>query len=465
MKKFRSSAAPKGSKLAAGYHDRTQSRTSAEEDEKATRVKALEEMVKLGQMDELTFQRLRDEIVGGDVKDVHLVKGLDYKLLKRVRLGEDVLAESTRHHQDIQPPSDVPQPEVDVEDELEKLEERQVAPKKREESTKRGDMAPPPAAAGRKRTRDDLMKELKAARAAAAAEAKARQPALGAKFKRLGEKREQSRIEKDGKGREVLIIIDEDGNVKKKVKKAEFSDSLGSESGLLMPDKGAAPLGMEVNPVSHANLPQNEEVDIFEGVGTDFNLLGDGASGGDDSNDNQVEDDDNDSDAETMKRKPGEVAQTQPIVSSPPGVKARNYFKDSPDTKEGATPTHDPLRDPAILAALKKASTIHAASSDAPENEAEAAKMARHKKLLESRDRDAEDLDMGFGDSRFDDQEDGEEGKVKLSVWGEGGGRDDWLGGKVAKEKRKRGSKKRKGDGNSAADVMKVLERRRGDKR
>lgn len=84
-KKFRSSAAPKGTKLRSGYQDRTQLRTSEEEDDKAVRVKALEETLKLGQMDQATFEALRDEIVGGDVKDVHLVKGLDYKLLERVR--------------------------------------------------------------------------------------------------------------------------------------------------------------------------------------------------------------------------------------------------------------------------------------------------------------------------------------------------------------------------------------------
>lgn len=52
-KKFRSSAAPKGTKLASGYRDRTQERVSVEEDEKASRVKALEEMLKLQQIDQV----------------------------------------------------------------------------------------------------------------------------------------------------------------------------------------------------------------------------------------------------------------------------------------------------------------------------------------------------------------------------------------------------------------------------
>ena len=67
---------------------------------------------------------------------------------------------------------------------------------------------------------------------------------------------------------------------------------------------------------------------------------------------------------------------------------------------------------------------------------------------------------MGFGSSRFADEEDFEEKKVKLSEWGKGGDDDGEEVGK-GKEKRKRGPKKRKGDSNSAADVMKVLERRK----
>lgn len=45
-----------------------------------------------------------------------------------------------------------------------------------------------------------------------------------------------------------------------------------------------------------------------------------------------------------------------------------------------------------------------------------------------------------------------------------GGGGDEGSVEKRAKEKGKRGRKKRKGDVDSAADVMKVLERRKGEK-
>lgn len=44
--------------------------------------------------------------------------------------------------------------------------------------------------------------------------------------------------------------------------------------------------------------------------------------------------------------------------------------------------------------------------------------LARRKKMLESHDRDPEDMYLGFGSSRFDDAEDGEDTCNKLSVWG-----------------------------------------------
>ena len=92
-------------------------------------------------------------------------------------------------------------------------------------------------------------------------------------------------------------------------------------------------------------------------------------------------------------------------------------------------------------------------------NEEEAAQIARRKKMLESHDRDLDDMDMEFGGSRFGDAEDGEDERVKLSVWdGEGG---DVEGRGEERGKRKRVAKKRKGDVNSAADVLKVMDGRR----
>lgn len=425
-------------------------------------MKALEEMVKLGQMDQSTFEKLRDEIVGGEVKDVHLVKGLDYKLLERVRRGEDVLSDSAKSassqgqdldNKDRPEPEPEPEPQVDVDEEFEKLEEKQIQPMAKEEKSKKGEMAPPPLVAGRKRTRDDILKELKASRAAAAE--KAKQSALGPKFVKLGEKRERSRIERDERGREVLITVDEEGRVKRKVRKTTTAETHSSHS-LLMPDKDAKPLGIEIAPVVEAPIEDN--ADIFEDVGADYDPLGN-------------LDDDNDSDdssdaggkatAEPPKPSPPpKPSESEILTAPPPPGKRRNYFGDADEDEDtNAAPTN-PLTDPTILAALKKASGIKPISS-ASTNEEAAAKAAQRKKMLESHDRDAEDMDLGFGSSRFGDQEDGEDRRVKLSAWDGDGDKDEGKG--EGKAKRKRGVKKRKGDVNSAADVLKVMERRKAE--
>jgi hypothetical protein len=53
--------------LPEGYVDRAKQRVGEEgeeDSEKVQRVKALEEMMKLQQIDEATFEKLRDEILG-----------------------------------------------------------------------------------------------------------------------------------------------------------------------------------------------------------------------------------------------------------------------------------------------------------------------------------------------------------------------------------------------------------------
>ncbi|KAI9824859.1 MAG: hypothetical protein M1832_001464 [Thelocarpon impressellum] len=438
-RKFRSSAAPKGAKLPSGYRDRTRDRDAADGDDKAARVQALEDMMKLQQIDAATFERLRDQIVGGDLGTTHLVKGLDYKLLERVRRGEDVTK-----GKDDERPEDEPK-EEEVEDEFEKLEKEEVTRVVREKTVRRGEMAPPPTAS-KKRTRDAILADLRASRQAAK-DAAAAQATLGPKFRKLGDKREKARVERDERGREVLITVDEEGNVKRKVKRVRVEDGEGLPGkGLLMPDKDAEPLGMEV-PEGLAKPDEEEEVgDIFEDAGSDYDPLA-GLSGD--------EDEDEGGEERTKPRPLSPPRSTSPTAAPAP----RNYFgttaTSSPPPE--ATPTAT-VNDPTILAALRKASSLQAhlpdASSTSPPSEA-AARAARHAAMLSSTDRDAEDMDLGFGESRFGDAEEAEEGgKGKLAVWGvgEGGGE----GGK-----RKRGKKKRKGDGESAADVLGVLERRK----
>jgi RED-like protein N-terminal region len=429
-------------------------------------------MWKLDQIDRATFEKLRDEIVGGDISSTHLVKGLDYKLLERVRRGEDVLNKGPAAEEEESAA------ECAVDEELEKLEDKEIVPISKQKAVKRGEMAPPPgpgAVAGRKRTRDEILAELKASRQAAKA---TQEPTLGPKFRKIGEPKEKTRIERDEKGREVLITIDKDGRVKKKVRKSIVEQSpKGSKDGLLMPEKGAKPLGMEV-PDFAAKSPaeEPEDIDIFEGVGADYDpFAGLGDGGDDDSSSEESED------IESSRTKPpvqeidnkddesrsphvealSSESEIPPPAAKQPSTAPRNYFSTPTVSHEPSVSDSaplNPLTDPTILAALRKASTIDPLRPSAIHDPEAAAREARRRKLLDTHDRDAEDMDLGFGSSRFEDEEDMEEKKVKLSAWGGGDGKE---GRGEGKSKRKRGPKKRKGDGNSAADVMKVIERQK----
>ncbi|KAB2572433.1 hypothetical protein DBV05_g8918 [Lasiodiplodia theobromae] len=477
VKKFKSSAAPKGSRLAAGYTDRAKARVEDDDDDndagagddRARRIKALEESFKLGQIDQTTFEKLRDEITAGDVTATHLVKGLDRKLLERVRRGEDVLGVGGGS----KPVEREPEPDVD--DEFERLEEKEVAPVMREKKEKKGQTA----LAGTKRTRNEILAELKAQRKAAADAKAAAQPTLGSKFRKIGHNNETfPRIERDEKGREVLLTLDEDGNVKRKVRKvkADTEPEESASSGLLMPDKDAKPLGMEVPEYAKAPVEEeDDDSDIFEGVGDDYDPLA-GIGDGDSS-----DEDDSTSEKEKAKSPSSTSEKAMPPPqkpSEPTAIPKTNYFKDTPskDTSTTAQAPSNPLTDPTILAAIRKARDINperlrgeddndGTSKKDPEEEARLKKRAQ---MLSLQDRDMEDMDMGFGSSRFDDAEDmDEDTKIKLSEW-KGAGGDDDDNEEGARERggkqRKRGPKKRKGDKDSAADVLRVMEQRKGGK-
>ncbi|ESZ90838.1 hypothetical protein SBOR_8783 [Sclerotinia borealis F-4128] len=449
-KKFRSVAAPKGSKLAAGYTDRTKDRIDEDEDDKGSRVKALEEMMKLQQIDEATFLKLRDEILGGDVESTHLVKGLDYKLLERVRRGEDVLSGNNDDEDEVDEPED-------LDDEFEKLEERDVVAVEKEKSKKKGEMAPPSLIPGKKRNRDQILAEMKAARQAAK---EAAQPSLGARFKKVGDPKSKTRTERDEKGREVLIVVDENGNEKRKVRKVQMESEAEKGNGLLMPNKDAKPLGMEVPEIPKEPEPEEDDIDIFDDAGDDYDPLAE-LDEEDSESDVEAEDGEVTEDHKPKKPKtqdtPREIPAAGSMAPPPRPNKPNNYFGDSEpaSTDDGTKPKA--FSDPTILAALKRASNINPISK-ASESAEEAAKEARRKKMLQQDDRDMEDMDMGFGSSRFDDEADFDETKVKLSAWGQGDDEDEKGEGK---SQRKRGSKKRKGDANSVADVMKIVESRK----
>lgn len=466
-KKFKS-VAPKGSKFAAGYTDRAKARQEAEdgEDDKAKRIKALEEQVKLGQLEQATFEALRDEITGGDVSSTHLVKGLDKKLLERVRRGEDVLGLGGEKKGDDGSAS------PDVDDELDQLAEKEVETVQREQVEKKG-MKAPAQVAGKKRTRDEIMAELKAQRKAAAEAKAASVPSLDSRWRRVGDQA-KPKVEIDHKGREVVTITNEDGSVKKMVRKAQA----GAESKVAMPDISRPVLGADVV-VPEQKKPEPDEEsdeDIFGGVGTEYDPLG----GMDDEDDS-----DSDSDDETKSAKP-KVAPPQekkpveptaspvrddddqiPTASAPPKAQ-RNYFGDSRSKDE----EQEQDRFKGIENVLKKASQLGAERSAADEDDEEdnsseskeerQARLAKRAKMLARQDRDMDDIDMGFGESRFEDEADFEDAKVKLSQWkgkaGEDDGDEDEKGGK--KEK-KRKPKKRKGDANNMDDIMRVIEGRK----
>lgn len=436
--------------------------------------------MKLQQIDEATFIKLREEILGDEVgvQRAGLVKGLDWTMLERVKRGELSASDVLEGGSGKGKPEDEDE-EVDVDDEFEELEGRSVEAIAKEKTKKKGEMAPP-ALTGKKRNRDQILAELKAARLAAK---EAAQPALGSRFKKVGDRKSESRIERDSKGREVLITVDEDGNEKRKVRKIQPQDQEPEKEkghGLLMPDKDATPLGMEVPEVPKVES-DDEDINIFDDAGDDYDPL---AGLGEDSSSEDSGEEGEVSESKAEKGKEKEKPAPPPAIGSmaPPPLPAskaptspRNYFSSPLPSQEAVPTTPAGLSDPTLLAALKKASTLSASSSAStlqpPRSAEEQAKAARRQRMLQRDDRDAQDMDLGFGSSRVGDDEDVAEqgGKIKLSEWGgdaggegEGGGGGE--GGGRAKGKggsRKRGPKKRKGDANSAADVLKVIERRK----
>ena len=462
-KKFKSSA-PKGVKFAAGYTDRARARAEADdgEDEKAERIKALEEQMKLGQIPVETFEALRDEIVGGDVASTHLVKGLDRKLLERVRRGEDVMSVNSDDLSSQPPP--------DVDEELEKLEDAEVETIQREKTLKKGTMAPPPVA-GVKRSRNEIMTDLKAQRQAAA-EAKAATALDSSRWKKVGEK-ERSRMVIDHKGREVLITVDEDGIVKKKVRKVSLQNENERDTAIQMPDASKAILGADADiPSQQSPIKEDsgDDDDIFEGVGAEYNPLGDDDE--DDSSDAESSADENKQNR--IKSRPpakpkvedDDASKSLGDVENKPKA-PHNYFKDTASTNE--EPTQDRLA--GVQDLLKKAAkmdstrTGNADDDSDDDNNAKQARLKKRAEILAQQDRDFEDMDMGFGSSRYDDgEDDGEGGKVKLSEWKDS--MTDEKDGREGKDKdggkKKRKPKKRKGDANNMADIMRVIEGRRG---
>lgn len=453
--------------MASGYKDRAKEDRKGRIEDLTERIYALQESLEKSEIDQVTFDRLRDEIAGGDLESTHLVKGLDFKLLARIRRGEDISGEATAKHHEENEVGD------NVDGEFEALERQEVQAKTREASQKKGQLSTVSLNPGKKRTRDQILAELKASRQAAAQQ---QGPALGKGFSKIGTKKTPgAHIERDSKGREVLIIIDEDGHEKRKIRKTQTGKEAetASNEDLLLLAKRAKPLGMDV-PAKYRDQPQREddaEVDIFEGVGDDYDPLA-----GIDDSDSEEEEERDQSEEDSPRREDdmeggtadGPSAETSVAPpKAPAGTARRDYFKGSKTGLVSAEEVKAPsMSDPAIMAAVKRAAALKPMQGDEEGEEAEKAREAgrRRKKMMEDMNRDDDDIDMGFGTSRFADDDEWEEQKVKLSVWGEDGdageerGRGRARGGKGP---RRRGPKKRRGDGNSAADVLRVMEQRK----
>ncbi|KAF2005848.1 hypothetical protein P154DRAFT_423728 [Amniculicola lignicola CBS 123094] len=478
------SKAPQGIKLAEGYIDRTKLRQDDEQDEKqaekARRIEKLEAQLKAKVIDRKMFDTMVQQIAGGDLSSTHLVKGLDYALLEKVKRGEHLAKNPPEEEVES---ADVPDEEFD---ELAAKEVASVAQAKVEKKGQKAMLPPPVPApvAGQKRSRNDILAELKAQRKAAAEaaeEERKKKYALPAGFHLVGEKGETSRVETDSKGREVLVITDADGKTKRKVKKQKKN-----EDG----EKAMPPMKVLDDPKkfmikeAHPPPPQEEESedeDIFAGVGSNYNPLADLEESDDDEEPvDKTEEKAGpprsatvDSEDEGEIDEPGDKAETLKATSPRASVlqARRNYFDDAPSTKDK---TSSASADATVKAALRKARELDPNSSllktEASEKEARLKKRAAEL----ANDRDLQDMDMGFGGSRFDDAQEMEnEGqRVKLSKWrgldaqddedededGEGGK------GKGGGGKRKRGGKKRKGDKNSAVDILNAIERQKHTK-
>ncbi|KAF2727192.1 hypothetical protein EJ04DRAFT_451855 [Polyplosphaeria fusca] len=463
--KFKSSA-PKGVKLVAGYTDRTQHRNHDEGDDKAQRIKALEEALKLDQLGRADFDKLVADITAGDINATHLVKGLDRRLLDRVRNGEHVFDDGSKD-------KGSPGEGGEVDDELDQLAEKEVTQVVRHRTQNKAEPALPPLpqpVAGQKRRRDEILAELKAQRIAAAEAAEAERqklyPTLGTGFRKVGS--ESTKIEVDKKGREVLIITDASGNEKRKVRKQRAGPEVPV----------AVTREPEQTTLEDVKTPEEPEVDddddddddddIFEGVGSNFNPL---AGLEDDDSDDSSEDE------EGGKPKPphneglakgnseghveaveGSGAESHATTGSDTTAFRPNWFNDRPVERSQTTSSADAT----VLAALRKVRQMDPNSSLLQDSEE--GRLKKRAAQLAARDRDMDDMDMEFGESRFDDADEMERDgqRVKFSEWrGLGADEDGEEQHDKAGKKRKRGPKKKKGDKNSATDVMQAMERQK----
>ena len=440
LKKFKTAAAPKGTKLAKGYEDRTSVRRQHEEEQtdKEKKLKELEAMVKTEKIDQATFEKLRDSMgVGGDLGSTHLVKGLDRKLLERIRRGDDLNAAPAQDSE----PSML---QANLDDELDSaLDKDFVTETKPAAENQEVGSTEAANAVSQSVSRDEILRRLKQSRSTKPELQTVPEPVLSDKFKKLPSAVKSGKhkyVESvNGRRREVLVITDKQGNAKRKTRWIDPEVAAHTVE--------AAPMGMEVPAELAAKqkalqerqaAEEEDDDDIFAGVGADYDPLKD------------IESDSDNEESEPPQSKdetPASVVEQKP----------RNYFGTASATEAIEDKVNSVAQNPTILAALKRAAAIRQGEERGEPGDEEVVDTAQAEKRkqfmakLKQREReDAQDMDLGFGESRFGDEDD-EEG----AIW-EG---DEEQGDK--KSGRKRGPKKRKGDKDSVADVMKVLDGRK----
>lgn len=482
-KRFKSSAAPKGTKLANGYVDRVAMRREEEEgkehrdmvgEDKMDRVNALEQMVESGQMEKDTFKGLKRRILG-EGGNSNGTKGLDWEMLRRARRGENIEVENDAGLQvkgDANGREHTPETDMDkgFEDALgvEQGDTGLGAVKKKEVPKKRGVLA---RKHGRQ-TRDEILKQFKEKRENTHDSVDDPGQRLGSKFRKVdvtgiasdsNKKKWIEFDEKSGRRREVLMTTDKEGNPKRKVrwldKEPTMTDSNRKASGLNATSNGKRTLeskvevlGMEVPAelaerqrklFANQSSQEEDDEDIFAGVGAAYNPLDDA---NEDSPDNVTSDED-----QYQTQNGGNVNSAKnPSEPSKTTLKPRDYFSTTSDHESKTLQSDVLTHDPTLMAAIKRAATIGKAEDqreqDVVSTDADAARRKQFLEKIKKRDQeDAEDLDMGFGESRFEDDDD--EGLVI----------EDGENDKEGEKTRKRGPKKKRGNKENMSDVMSVI--------
>ena len=420
-------------KLGEGYVDRAKARESTEIDveivDRERRLEALKELARnpeTGEVDmELVIQQ--SKAMGGDVKSTHLVKGLDFALLERVKRGEDVLGIGPKGSKSGSRLEEPGKDEERLEDELDKALDKVVVPVEKKEVKK----------SGHKVTREEMLAELKRQKAATASIATATPPVpvLDSRFKKIGQ-RKSKKESKDGK------------SLKKKAK-----GDTGGEKNMSSARLGMLPPPLPAAAVVLEGKDEDDDIDIFDDVGKDYDPLA------------GLEDDNSDSDSSSDEKKTPEskgnqaggqekataVEDTARLSISPPPRPKPNYFLELEDDKEERyePPTSTSAflaQNPDLAAALTKAAKLAERGGPSDTSAEKLEKEKRRKAMLENFDRDAMDMDMGFGGSRD---------------WGDD--EEEFVEGSKGGKKRKRGPKgPKKGDKNNAELVSKIATEKYG---